>query len=1451
MANSFNSGLHQNLREHQQPDDTYRYALNMMVKPGSIGALNTEVGIQSEYNFDGNIIGSKNISNDEILLCLQNPDEIILLNTKTKIIKSLIKDPCLNFKNHVHIEHKTLKGCEDIIYMVDGLNDDRVINITDIIKNPTSHNYLNPDKTLNCNFLKEKPFIEYPILKTINVVNSGGSLPIGSYEIILQMEDELGFQTSYFGHSLPFPVSLGPDKDTVSLGQDDLIDPLTSKSISIELGNIDQKYKYINIIIGHTNSNNIKAYFKLTSIPVTENSIIIDSLNRTINVTAEEITIIRNIYDTSKTITQIDNRLIKGNLSSTVFDYSLFQKEANKIKTNYVVKKIEYKEDSQIIPKTESYYLDNKSYLRDEVYDLGIVWVFKNGFETPAFHIPGKTASVKEKKLVLYKLFVGEDPDIEEVTNIPKSEFNLMNFNLGGTPVKQYRIENWKVNNTSKRTYLKQIPKDGGIYSKGEMSYFESNVLYPDVESCSIDSFDKKVYPSGYIRYHKMPSSKVEPFFSKITISPDNEEIISIHPLGIEFNNVVPPELYKDDIQGYYIVRQERTENNRTILDKGIAVNNYMYNIKNPSLNQKWTSFNVQPTEVGNHLFNHAKYSGKYEEGLFGQDRIIDIEQGFIPLYSLSDNNAAKTYLRTIKTDWSNYVNPYTYRCPNCNSSYSCKDTLDNLLIPDLKSVSFYSPLTKVKKPSMISNLLEVEYSLGGSIYELDRDVSGTHGILKKMFKFINLLSANYNNTPILAINKRPYYVDRDLQVNASYLSKPFNNKNAQDTTVLELKERDYHSFQDKLTSSTGTPNATRSPDNTCAYVSLKNYNRNVYGVLSNRTYIKTHTNLFYNTPNCITFGGDIFINKFYILQSAATKMLTRGETNARDNDYQFNDCTTTNNNSSLFTATKTLTGVFVESEINIDLRSIDLQTDEIDNTYFPYYQGTWNEMLNLDYARTEGAKEGTGGFSWYKNGNYFKDKYLYNNAFSEQSGSKKYFSLDSKYNYCSECQEEFPNRITYSEPANEEGIIDNFRIFYANNYKDLPASKGEINKAFINYDYLYVSTERSLYIIPVKNSQLQIESESIFLGNAEFLSAPIKELISTDFGYLGNNQPQSIYSTEVGTLYLDTVSNSIFILGDVKSGPQNISDEKLSDFLKSEMNFYLNDYYNDKYKTNYPHYNQPSIKNGIGFITGYDPKYKRIFITKIDYFPIEDISNLNKRIVEGTIDINDPELFENKSWTLSYSLLTGAFVSYHSYLPNYYITNNIDNYRSVLGNNKLYKQVDSNYRTYFDTNYPSIIDYIIKHEKGVGTLETINYFQKCELNGTELKNETFNNLTVYNSNQSTGRIPIIYKKNPFDSVLNPNSLFITNNEHLWSISKFRDNVTNYDIPLFVKDWEYTKSNYPIDKVINPFAFNIKSPFEKEMLRDLYTEVRLEYKSDKNTNLMIDISIPIIKPSIK
>jgi len=42
--------------------------------------------------------------------------------------------------------------------------------------------------------------------------------------------------------------------------------------------------------------------------------------------------------------------------------------------------------------------------------------------------------------------------------------------------------------------------------------------------------------------------------------------------------------------------------------------------------------------------------------------------------------------------------------------------------------------------------------------------------------------------------------------------------------------------------------------------------------------------------------------------------------------------------------------------------------------------------------------------------------------------------------------------------------------------------------------------------------------------------------------------------------------------------------------------------------------------------------------------------------IIRIPIELGDPSYFCNRSWTLSYNFVTNSFVSFHSYLPNWYI---------------------------------------------------------------------------------------------------------------------------------------------------------------------------------------------------
>jgi hypothetical protein len=56
------------------------------------------------------------------------------------------------------------------------------------------------------------------------------------------------------------------------------------------------------------------------------------------------------------------------------------------------------------------------------------------------------------------------------------------------------------------------------------------------------------------------------------------------------------------------------------------------------------------------------------------------------------------------------------------------------------------------------------------------------------------------------------------------------------------------------------------------------------------------------------------------------------------------------------------------------------------------------------------------------------------------------------------------------------------------------------------------------------------------------------------------------------------------------------------------------------------------------------------------------------KIVIRKTVDVTDPEYFCNKSWTLSFNMNTKSWISFHSYIPNWYIAENNFFYSGLNG---------------------------------------------------------------------------------------------------------------------------------------------------------------------------------------
>lgn len=290
--------------------------------------------------------------------------------------------------------------------------------------------------------------------------------------------------------------------------------------------------------------------------------------------------------------------------------------------------------------------------------------------------------------------------------------------------------------------------------------------------------------------------------------------------------------------------------------------------------------------------------------------------------------------------------------------------------------------------------------------------------------------------------------------------------------------------------------------------------------------------------------------------------------------------------------------------------------------------------------------------------------------------------------------------------------------------------------------------------------------------------------------------------------------------------------------------------------------------------------------------FTISDLKITSYDITTKQLSLNDSELFINRSFTASYGLKTGGWLSFHSYLPYFYISTpnmmytltsdrpnyinevdygyTIDTVDTVIDcfsvnvpvgtiidcgtiaelsiNNYIYKHnIKGNYGNYYGITYPFVLEAVSNDDptqtKTWRFLELNTLSRKYD-NTTDqyyVAPQVFNEVIMYNTRQCSGPISI---NDTYDSPYSFNQgageALAINRETTWRINDLRNNLAVNGVSMFTKDWSAIKDVYPVDKVINPEAIDYnKDWFDIDMLRDKFLCVRLTYNNENNDVNMI------------
>ena len=632
----FNKGMSQDTNEEFQPDGSYRFMLNGILESsdGDKGSVINELGNKvcftlPEMYTEANLLGACLLSDNRIVLFFKdNNTSIIGIQNTDCTFDVLIATDCLDFNDAKPIDciFKLQNGCDFYIYFTDDHNPYRSINLNDLDKyKPDGVNW-------DCKLMNLSPDFEVPDVYLKNIT-TGGRLRLGAYQVVVRYMDNSLNPTNWCAPTNPIYITQPPINysnpvfntgGVINVTSNDGF-VYTNKTISLVIDRLDTRYKYYQLGIvessagfGTINNAFITSPINISS-PTEYYSISELSISKGISpVDISEITVPNLYINKIAAHAQIENKLLLANHQEEVTDWGQFQNLANQIQTEYFTYEgdtVEFSDclgyDFDISSAGEfnnhlnyshaivSY--DNKTYMRDEVYALGIVFILKNGFETPVFHIPGRIkigtpSDVNDTSTSTSLTIDGYTYD----TTIGTTRWSSLGYGYGDTyncpaadswdtfeyPISssdglpfmdistgsgQYPLEiaNCEINNINcfgediiprwKHVNTSITKIDGGndglgcnhdyaVSEVGLMGYFDAEVTYPDIKCNGVpiyphdtldDGLGNITYRMHNIRHHHMPDARKVHIHSSGSIGTSScVEEFTLRPVGIKYSNI-------------------------------------------------------------------------------------------------------------------------------------------------------------------------------------------------------------------------------------------------------------------------------------------------------------------------------------------------------------------------------------------------------------------------------------------------------------------------------------------------------------------------------------------------------------------------------------------------------------------------------------------------------------------------------------------------------------------------------------------------------------------------------------------------------------------------------------------------------------------------------------------------------------------------------------------------
>ena len=1286
----YNKNLHIDNSLVNQPKGTTRFVLNGVTETneGDFNFISNEESNEPCYELpDGHIpLGSIYIGNEETVIFSVKNDESIseigIVDRNCNYTTLLQED--FGFKVSIQISgiFRLRRGCERIIYWTDPRL--RVFNID----KPDQFK----DEFGNFDILKFRLFktvSSIPSFEEVNIIEGGNLLP-GSYNAAIQYLDEDLNPTEWVTTSQTIIIyndsadkeysdirgSTSKDTDYQKFGQ-------TNKAIVFNFSNLDRNFPFYRVgIIEANNGSGQVSRVAISSEISTQVNFFTYTGNASSIGTIEEVQAFNNIIEFADHIDQIENRLILANTKGKKTNLCRLQKYASKIQADLTLKEVILNTISKSNPKTGTVYFDGTGYMPGEIYSFGIVWIFEDGTQTPVYHIPGKNHSTENFSFTQEGFPMSIDNELSEtfyVENNSCGQESYWGFDSEGSPLINQKVRHHRFPTRSSvglplltedltenstvpinRLFLNITGSiDSGFLADSITISVEFSIQgNPDIETRTflVASYDPLVGSHLFISEDIQNYTIIGIYEDDVKISGAdpttatsgttglvyNTEVIinSINVglnvfksqmFGVKFSNIEVPSLEDtngEKIVGYFIVRNERDRDNRTILDTGVLT---------PLINENFY--------IGHaHLVPELDNTSRIKNDVFG---LIHPEFSFF-------SEEYKNTQEIIKEGVFNVTNKAVYSLltqdvmagtsfdPNVHKRRERDSDGFSLNIMARDNKLVYDKVS----PEVIATGAEIDEIFYLSALN-SKVIDDFNDVEKEVFNVssdnkVGIVKLDKELDKNEVFKKLPYVILKRTLLNpySNFRVTPYY-KEVNNPIIFKFNLDDTISFGDEVSVFNGDVVVTPLRYTTSSFYQIKIKKRKTKSGLFN--FILAAISLIAGVILAPVTGGISLIAAigFSVTQVSAgisqnqmskvwNELYEAGlkdtiqdkDTNTRL-DYPVDD-------DEVQWFSDTLTNLWFETTANSSLRQgatinmtdfLDAPSDIVPEKAESFFDSLF-ESSNVTFISSKYTQRNIKNSPQNDVDSYMLSKltkldpdnndgrmyqgfanaelYEINLDYLRRNREKIFNHLALEYDCCSECIEEFPHRYHHSEQSFQEELSDNYRVFLPNNFRDVEGNSGEITNLYRYYNNLFIHTREALWHQP-QNFQERVTNEIVsFIGTGSYFEIPPRKIVDDSQSSAGTEHKFGCLKTRNGILFPCELERKWYFFDGKSLNP--ISELGISSWFREEMPLICNKDYYTQNKREYPFLNNTSNPFGIGFISVYDTRKERLIVTKKDF---------------------------------------------------------------------------------------------------------------------------------------------------------------------------------------------------------------------------------------------------------